>query len=159
MYSAVSKPLTRREFFVPRHEKAPPFQLSPEAKRLYDAITKYVNTYLGASSTGGKRYTSRMFESSVERNNASVGGFSSTATQGVDMTTAATSMTTMRPGDLDELQDGELLTMFRRAPRSRAMSDAACEVLGTSETHVSRLTASRASARVSALVRPEGSGR
>jgi hypothetical protein len=71
------------------------------------------------------------------------------------MTTAATSMTTMRPGDLGELQDGELLTMFRRAPRNKAMGDAACEIPGTSETHVSRLIASRASARV----RPEGSAR
>ena len=74
------------------------------------------------------------------------------------MTTAATSMTTMRPGDLDELQDGELLTIFRRAPRSSAMRDAACEVLGTSQTHVSRLTPSRG-ARVSARVRPGGSAR
>jgi hypothetical protein len=85
------------------------------------------------------------------------------------MTTAATSMTTMRPGDLDELQDGELLTMFRRAPRGSALHDAACEVLGTSQMHVSpaagrgtrvpALTPDRASARVSARVRPEGSPR
>ncbi len=75
------------------------------------------------------------------------------------MTTEATSMTTMRPGDLDELQDGELRTMFRRAPRSSAMRDAACEVLGVSQTHVSRLTPRRAGARVSARVRPEGSPR
>jgi len=71
------------------------------------------------------------------------------------MTTAAASMTTMRPGDLDELQVGELLTMFRRAPRSSAMRDAACEVLGTSQMHVSRLAPSRAGARV----RPEGCAR
>ena len=75
------------------------------------------------------------------------------------MTTAAASMTTMRPRDLDELQVGELLTMFRRAPRSSAMRDAACEVLGTSQMHVSRLAPSRAGARVSARVRPEGSAR
>jgi hypothetical protein len=69
----------------------------------------------------------------------------------------ATSATTMRPGDLDELQDRELLTMFRRAPRGSAMRDAACEVLRISEMHVSRLTPSRAGARESARVRPEGS--
>ncbi len=74
------------------------------------------------------------------------------------MTTAATSMT-MRPRDLDEFQDGELLTMIRRAPRSSAMRDAACEVPGTSQMHVSRITPSRAGARVSARVRPEGSAR
>jgi hypothetical protein len=39
------------------------------------------------------------------------------------MTTAATSMTTMRPVDLDELQGGELLTMIRRAARSSAMRE------------------------------------
>jgi hypothetical protein len=72
------------------------------------------------------------------------------------MTTAATSMTTMRPGDLDELQDGEPL---RRAPRSSAMRDAAREVLGISRMHVSRLTPSRVGARVSARARPEGSAR
>jgi hypothetical protein len=75
------------------------------------------------------------------------------------MTTAATSMTTMRPGDLDELQDGEPLTMFRRAPRSSAMRDAAREVLGISQMHASRLTPSRVGARLSARVRPEGSAR
>jgi hypothetical protein len=66
------------------------------------------------------------------------------------MTTAATSMTTMRPGDLDEIQDCELLTTFRRAQRSGAMRDPACEVLGTCHVRVSRL---------SARVRPEGSAR
>jgi hypothetical protein len=75
------------------------------------------------------------------------------------MTTAATSMTTMRPGDLDELQDGELLTMFRRAPRSNAKRDAAYEEPGTSQMHVSRLTTSRAGARVSARLRPQRSAR
>jgi RNA polymerase sigma-B factor len=55
----------------------------------------------------------------------------STAAQGVDMTTAATPMTTMRPGDLEELDDAELLTMIQRAPRASAMRDAACEVLVT----------------------------
>jgi hypothetical protein len=75
------------------------------------------------------------------------------------MTTAATSKTTMRPGDLDELQDGELLTMIRRAPRSSAIRDATCEVLGTSQMHVSGLTPSRSGARVNARVRPEGFAR
>jgi hypothetical protein len=88
-----------------------------------------------------------------------MGGFSLTVTQGVDMTTAATSMMTMRPGDLDELQDGELLTVFRRAARSSAMRDAACVVLGTSQMRVSWLPPSRAGARVSVRVRPVGSGR
>ena len=100
------------------------------------------------------------------REKRNLGGFPSTATQGVDMTTAATSMTTMRPGDLDELQDGELLTMYRRVPRRSALRDAACEVLGTSQMHVSpaagrgtrvaALTPSRAGARVSARVRAGG---
>lgn len=75
------------------------------------------------------------------------------------MTTAATSMTTMRPGDLGELQDGELLSTFRRAPGSSAMRDAACEVLGTSQMYVFRLTPGRAGARVSAPVRPQGCAR
>jgi hypothetical protein len=64
------------------------------------------------------------------------------------MTTAATSMTTMQPSDLDKLQDGELLTMFRRAPAGSAERDAVCEDLGISQMHVSRL---RAAARVPAL--------
>jgi hypothetical protein len=59
--------------------------------------------------------------------------------------------------DLDELQDGEPLTMSRRAPRSGAMRDAAREVLGISRIHVSQHTPSRVGARVSARVRPEGS--
>ena len=49
MYSALSKPLTTCELFVPRHVKTQPFQLPPEGKWQYDTITKYVNTYLGAS--------------------------------------------------------------------------------------------------------------
>jgi RNA polymerase sigma-B factor len=40
-------------------------------------------------------------------------------------------MTTTRPGDLDELQDAELLTIIQRAPRGSATRDAACEVLVT----------------------------
>jgi hypothetical protein len=85
------------------------------------------------------------------------------------MTTAATSKTTMQPRDLDELQDGELLTLFPRAPRGIAMRDAPSGVVGTSQRHVSpaagrgtrvpALTPSRAGARVSARVRPEGSPR
>jgi hypothetical protein len=85
------------------------------------------------------------------------------------MTTAATSMTTMRPGDLDELQDGEPLTMFRRAPRSSAIRTVACAVLGISQMHVSpaagrgtrvsALTLGGAGARVSARVRLVGSPR
>jgi hypothetical protein len=85
------------------------------------------------------------------------------------MTTAATSMTTMRPGDLDELQDGEPLTMFRRAPASGGMRDAACEVVGHFPdarvtaagrgTRVPAPTPSRAGVRVNARVRPEGSPR
>jgi RNA polymerase sigma-B factor len=47
------------------------------------------------------------------------------------MTTLATRLATMRPGDLDELHDAELLTMIRGAPRGSAMRDAACEVLVT----------------------------
>jgi len=47
------------------------------------------------------------------------------------MTTLATPVAPMRPGDLDELQDAELLTMIRRAPRGSATRDAACEVLVT----------------------------
>jgi len=82
------------------------------------------------------------------------------------MTTAAASMTTMRPGDLDEIQDGELLTMFRRAPRGSALRNAAREVLGTSRmqaspavgrgTGVPALTPSRAGVRVSGRFGPEG---
>jgi hypothetical protein len=74
------------------------------------------------------------------------------------MTTAATSMTTMRPGDLDELQHGELLITVRRALRS-AMRDAVREVLGTSQMHVSRFTPSRAGASVNGRARPAGSAR
>jgi RNA polymerase sigma-B factor len=47
------------------------------------------------------------------------------------MTTQATPLTTRRLGELDELQDAELLTMIRRAPHGSAMRDAACEVLVT----------------------------
>ncbi len=47
------------------------------------------------------------------------------------MTTVATPMTTMRPDDLAELADAELLTMIQRAPRGSARRDAACEVLVT----------------------------
>ena len=47
------------------------------------------------------------------------------------MTTVATPMTAVRPGDLEELDDAELLTMIQRAPRGSAMRDAACEVLVT----------------------------
>jgi hypothetical protein len=75
------------------------------------------------------------------------------------MTTAATSMTTMRPGDLAELQDGELLDMSRHVPHSSAMRDAACELLGTFQMHVSWLRPNRACARLSARVSPEGSTR
>jgi superfamily II DNA or RNA helicase len=42
------------ELFVPRHVKTQPFQLSLAEKELYDAVTNYVNTYLGASATGGR---------------------------------------------------------------------------------------------------------
>ena len=47
------------------------------------------------------------------------------------MTTVATPMMTMRPGDLDELQDAELITMIQQAPRGSATRDTACEVLVT----------------------------
>jgi superfamily II DNA or RNA helicase len=40
--------------FVPRHVRTQPFQLSPAEKELYDAVTRYVNTYLGPSVTGGR---------------------------------------------------------------------------------------------------------
>ena len=42
------------ELFVPRHVMTQPFQLSTAEKELYDAVTGYVNTYLGASATGGR---------------------------------------------------------------------------------------------------------
>jgi superfamily II DNA or RNA helicase len=42
------------ELFVPRHVMTQPFQLSAAEKELYDAVTGYVNTYLGASATGGR---------------------------------------------------------------------------------------------------------
>jgi hypothetical protein len=48
----------------------------------------------------GKKDTRRMFEPCAEGHSA--GGLTSTATRGVDMTTAATPVTAMRPGDLDE---------------------------------------------------------
>jgi RNA polymerase sigma-B factor len=47
------------------------------------------------------------------------------------MTTVATPMTTMRPGDLEELTDADLLSMIQRAPRDSAVRDAACEALVT----------------------------
>ena len=47
------------------------------------------------------------------------------------MKTVATSMTTMRPGDLDELTDAELLTIIQSLPRDDGQRDAACEVLVT----------------------------
>jgi superfamily II DNA or RNA helicase len=40
--------------FVPRHVRTQPFQLSPAEKELYDAVTLYVNAYLGPSATGGR---------------------------------------------------------------------------------------------------------
>jgi superfamily II DNA or RNA helicase len=42
------------ELFVPRHVKTQPFQLSAAEKELYDAVTRYVNEYLGAPATGGR---------------------------------------------------------------------------------------------------------
>ena len=44
--------------------------------------------------------------------------------------TMATSAT-MRPGDLDELDDAELLTMIQSLPHGDSARDAACEVLVT----------------------------
>jgi hypothetical protein len=75
------------------------------------------------------------------------------------MTTAAASMATMQPVGLDELQDGELLTMVRRAPFSSAMRDAAYEAPGTSQMHVFWPTPRRTGARVSARAWPNGSDR
>jgi RNA polymerase sigma-B factor len=43
----------------------------------------------------------------------------------------ATSATTMRPGDLEELDDAELLTTIQSLPRGDSARDAACEVLVT----------------------------
>jgi superfamily II DNA or RNA helicase len=42
------------ELFVPRHVMTQPFQLSAAEKGLYDAVTRYVNEYLGAPATGGR---------------------------------------------------------------------------------------------------------
>jgi hypothetical protein len=75
------------------------------------------------------------------------------------MTTAATSMTTMRRSEMDELRDGEVPTTFRRAPRSRAMRDTAGEMLSTSQMRLPWLIRSRRGACVTARVRPEGSAR
>jgi RNA polymerase sigma-B factor len=47
------------------------------------------------------------------------------------MKTVATPMAAMRPGDLDELRDSELLTMIQSMPRGSGMREAACEVLVT----------------------------
>ncbi len=47
------------------------------------------------------------------------------------MNTVATPTPTMRPGDLEELPDAELLTMIHQASRGSATRDAACEVLVT----------------------------
>jgi RNA polymerase sigma-B factor len=47
------------------------------------------------------------------------------------MKTVVTSMTTMRPGDLDERSDAELLTIIQSLPRGDGQRDAACEVLVT----------------------------
>jgi RNA polymerase sigma-B factor len=47
------------------------------------------------------------------------------------MKTVATSTTTMRPGDLAELTDAELLTIIQSLPRGDGQRDAACEVLVT----------------------------
>jgi hypothetical protein len=45
--------------------------------------------------------------------------------------TMATSATTMRPGDLEELDDAELLTTIQSLPHGDSLRDAACEVLVT----------------------------
>jgi RNA polymerase sigma-B factor len=45
------------------------------------------------------------------------------------MKTVATSVTTMRPGDLDELTDAELLTIIQSLPHGDSQRDTACEVL------------------------------
>jgi superfamily II DNA or RNA helicase len=42
------------ELFVPRYVKTQPFQLSAAEKDLYDAVTRYVNEYLGAPANGGR---------------------------------------------------------------------------------------------------------
>ena len=47
------------------------------------------------------------------------------------MNTVATPVVAMRPGDLEELEDSELLTMIQSLPRDSAVRDAACEVLVT----------------------------
>jgi RNA polymerase sigma-B factor len=47
------------------------------------------------------------------------------------MKTVVTSMTAMRPGDLDERSDAELLTIIQSLPRGDGQRDAACEVLVT----------------------------
>ena len=47
------------------------------------------------------------------------------------MNTVATSMATMRPGDLTELTDAELLTIIQSLPHGDGQRDAACEVLVT----------------------------
>ena len=68
--------------------------------------------------------------------------FSSTATQGVNMTTAATSTTTVRPADLDELQSET------------------GEQLGISQMHVSRMLAEALAYLRSHIVEPvRASGR
>jgi RNA polymerase sigma-B factor len=50
---------------------------------------------------------------------------------GAEIFTMATSATTMRPGDLEELDDAELLTTIQSLPRGDSARDAACEVLVT----------------------------
>jgi SNF2 family DNA or RNA helicase len=42
------------KLFVPRHVKTQPFRLSPPEKDLYDAVTRYVNEFLGAPARGGR---------------------------------------------------------------------------------------------------------
>ena len=44
---------------MPRHVLTQPFQLSVAEKELYDTVTRYVNTYLGASAAGGAGRRSR----------------------------------------------------------------------------------------------------
>jgi len=59
------------DLFVPRHVKTQPFQLSPAEKELYDAVTHYVNDYLGSAATGGRASAVALARTVLQRRLAS----------------------------------------------------------------------------------------
>jgi superfamily II DNA or RNA helicase len=89
------------KLFVPRHVKTQPFQLSTAEKELYDAVTRYVNTYLGAAATGGRGSAVALARTVLQRRLASSLGAirSSLAKRAERLTARADELERMSPAE------------------------------------------------------------